>query len=105
MEVNMLPTKQKSLTNLAEASGFAPVRIVEVEIGRLLPTISAWDDKKGHCYRRALVLVRLHTRPLGTVELEFDEDGMHAAELAQHIWHTLGAQINEHLRQEDLPAV
>jgi GT2 family glycosyltransferase len=81
------------------------MRILEIEVGQPLPDVSAVDEKTGQHYRRALCLVRLHTQPLGLVELQLYEHGMRAEEYAFHIWHSLREAINEHLRQDGLPAV
>jgi GT2 family glycosyltransferase len=105
MKTHLPADKQEASTSISNAQSFEPVRIVELEIGQPLPAIAAWDDKKGQCYQRALCLVRLHTQPLGTVELELEENGMQAQELAAHIWRVLETQINEHLQQDGLPAV
>jgi len=88
----------------AQPSGFDPVRNVEVEIGQsLLPAILAFDDKVGQHYRRVRCLVRLHTYPIGVVELQLDKSEVSAHEYAQHIWHSLSEKINDHLRQDGLP--
>ncbi len=97
--------QQESSAIMVQASDFAPVRMLEVEIGQPLPSVSAFDDKTGQYYRRANCLVRLHTQPLGIVELQFDENGVSAHECAQHIWRVLHTQIIEHLQQDGLPPV
>lgn len=88
-----------------QTAGFSPKRMLEIEIGQALPTISAYDEDTGQHYRRALCLVRLHTQPLGQLELQLDEHGIAANEYASHIWHTFGTQMNEHLQQDGLPPV
>lgn len=105
--------KDKSLTMLAlppdtarlepEAPAFQPVRLLEVELSQPLPSISAYDARTERCYQRAQVLVRLHTRPLGLVDLHLDEDGLSAAAYADQIWQDLRQAINDHLRQDGLP--
>lgn len=88
-----------------QALDFEPVRILDIEIGQPLPHVSAFDDKTGRQYRRANCLVRLHTQPLGIVQLQFDKNEMSAQECAHHIWSTLHPQIIEHLQQDGLPLV
>lgn len=83
----------------------APARVLEIEIGQPLLPVSAVNDDTGQCYRRAMCLVRLHTRPLGVVDLQLDRDEMSADECAENIWRTLHKEINEHLQQDGLPAV
>jgi hypothetical protein len=100
----LLSNKQEAPVNITGESDFVPVRMLEVEIGQPLPDVSAFDEKTGRHYQRAWSLVRLHT-PLGLVELQLEERGVSAGEYAAHIWRTLSETINEHLRQDGLPAV
>ncbi len=86
-------------------SDLAPMRIVEIDVGQPLPHMSAFDEKTGQHYQRALCLVRLHTQPLSLVELQLGEYGVSAEECASHIWRALSEEINEHLRQDGLAAV
>lgn len=90
--------------SVLEVPDFQPLRILEVEIGRPLPAVPAFDPQTGRHYTRGRALVRLHTQPLGVVELYFDEDGLTAAEYARQIWHVLGPQIQAHLLQDGLMA-
>lgn len=103
MNTHILP--KKSEASVAQVPAVVPVRIVEIEVGQPLQDVSAFDEKTGQHYQRALCLVRLHTQPLGMVELQLDEHGMGAAECASHIWHTLSEEINEHLRRDSLTTV
>lgn len=88
-----------------QISDYIPVRIMEVELEQPLPTLSAFGDKKERYYQRALCLVRLHTQPLGLVELTFDTDELSPNEYAPKIWQTLNVQVNAHLQQDGLPPV
>lgn len=88
-----------------QEADFTPVRMVEIELGQALPALSAVDEVRGQSYRRARCLVRLHTHPLGEVEIPFDGSEVLASEYAGQIWQEVGAQINEHLQRDGLPAV
>ncbi len=88
-----------------ETVNFTSIRMLEIEISRPLPYVSAYDEQKGHTYRRALSLVRLHTQPLGLIELHLDADGLTPLDYARQIWCALGSQITAHLREDGLPAV
>jgi len=90
---------------MTRAPDFEPVRMLEIEIGQPLPHVYAFDDRTGQHYRHANCLIRLHSQPLGIVELQFDESGVSPRECAQRIWLTLHAQIIEHLQQDGLPVV
>ena len=84
------------------AAYFTPTHLVEVELGQPLPSLSAFDVQTHQYYKRARCLVRLHTQPLGIVELELTENGISADEYAERIWYTFSKQINEHLQQDGL---
>src|SRR5665213_743171 len=86
-----------------EASGFKPWRILEVEISRPLAAVPARDREMEQAYERALVLVRLHTQPIGVVELQLEKDGLGAEDLARAIWQSLHEEITTHLRLDSLP--
>ncbi|HXT35818.1 MAG TPA: glycosyltransferase, partial [Chloroflexota bacterium] len=82
---------------------FRPVRILEVEIGGPLPALHSLDSATGEIFERAWALVRLHTQPLGEVELRLEEDGLNPADLAREIWGALETEIRAHLRADGLP--
>lgn len=92
--------------NVSEAqdmsAAFTPARMIEVELGQPLPLLTPFDEKTGQTYQRARCLVRLHTQPLGEVELPLNSD---AFEQAQRIWQALGEKMNEHLQRDGLPVV
>src|SRR5450759_1118241 len=97
--------KQETSTTVTQTADYIPMRIVEVEIGRPLPNLSAIDEKTERRYQRVSCLVRLHTQPLGTVELKLADNDVRPRTYASEIWSALSGQINEHLRQDGLPAV
>ncbi len=84
---------------------YTPARMLEIELGQPLPTLSTFDEKIGHSYERAYCLVRLHTQPLGMIELRLDKREMPANMYAQHIWNALSEKILEHLQEDGLPLV
>ncbi len=105
MPLHVLSRKPGTPGIVKQAPDFEPARIIEVEIGQPLPDISACDAPTGRHYRRALCLVRLHTRPLGLVELQLDEHEVSAQQYAAHIWQALSEKITAHLREDGLPGV
>ena len=80
----------------------APIRQVEIEIGRPLAALTARDPATGRIYGRVLALIRLHGRPLGFVEFETQRHDVSAAACARRIWDALHAEIGEHLRDDGL---
>ncbi len=80
---------------------FAPIAIVDVELSAALQAIPP-SDSSGHRYGRARVLVRLHTIPLGSLDIEMADNGVTASACATAIWRAFGDEINEHLRSDEL---
>jgi GT2 family glycosyltransferase len=89
-----------------QPGSFMPVRIVEIELGQPhLPIIAAYDPKAGRSYRRASCIVRLHTQPLGIIDIEIHSATIGPVDYSMMIWNALGQQINEHLQQDGLPTL
>jgi glycosyltransferase involved in cell wall biosynthesis len=82
--------------------GFAPIAVVEVELSAPLPAIAS-TDADGLRYGSARLIVRLHTKTVGVVDVDLPEDGLAPAACAHAIWSALGPAINEHLRVDLLP--
>ncbi len=97
--------KHERSSKVAEASGILPARVVQVELGQPLPALSTVDECTGRHYQRALSLVRLHSQPLGIVELQLPVDGLSPDEYAHWIWLDLQEVINDHLRRDGLDIV
>jgi len=79
---------------------FQPVRLLEVELSRPLPEIPTPEAARSGS--RAIALVRLHTQPLGLVELALGDEGLRAGEMAAQIWSALGDAIVAHLHGDGL---
>jgi glycosyltransferase involved in cell wall biosynthesis len=103
--MHLLKRKQQLASIQARAEEYVPTRVLEIEIGQPLQPLTSIDEKTGQHYERAMGLIRLHNRPLGVIEFELDRDTMHPDAYTQLIWRRLGVQINEHLRQDNLPTV
>lgn len=84
-------------------SGFTPVAMVEIELGEPLRALGDLTRADGMHYQRALALVRLHTQPLGLVELNLGHAGLNAETLAARVWAELESRINTHLVADGLP--
>jgi len=85
--------------------GFSSIRICEIEISTPLPDISAIDEQTGQQYRHARCLIRLHTQPLGLLDLPLHGSEAKAETYVGQLWQALGEQINLHLREDGLPGV
>lgn len=88
----------------APAGAYAPVRIVEIELSERLPALAPAHAENGQLYTRALVSVRLHTQPVGLLEIDLPRHELSASELARRVWSDLEQPINAHLRADGLPA-
>ena len=99
------PTLHEDPLIVAQAVDSEPSRILQIELGRPLPALSAIDEKTAQSYQQARCLVTLHDHPLGVVNVQFHKQELAAREYMQHIWHALHEQILEHLQQDGLPAV
>ena len=100
-----LPSDRQDSSTARHTREFEPVRVLEVELSEPLRGVVAFDEHTGQNYRRAISLVRLHTQPLGVVELDLGETGLTGNEYAHQIWRVLGVEIREHLRRDMLPEV
>jgi glycosyltransferase involved in cell wall biosynthesis len=103
MQASIVRPDERGATEMS-ACRFEPVRVLQIELADELPDIP-YELPTGARHRRALVLVRLHGYPVGTVGLELSEYGLGAAELARRIWRTQGTTINEHLVSDGLAPV
>lgn len=79
------------------AVAFQPAQMIEIELSEPLAALEPAERADGARYRRALALVRLHTYPVGFVELELGDAGLDASALAGLLWSACGAQINARL--------
>lgn len=80
-----------------------PLRVLEVELGQPLTPLGPTDPATGRTYTGARVLVRLHTHPLGVLDLALPPEGLSAAEVAAQVWSALAPEITRHLRGDGLP--
>jgi len=74
-----------------------PVRVLDIELSRPLSGIPARDERTGKSYGTASALIRLHSLPLGVLDLPLGDDGLTARDCADHIWRAFGDAINDHL--------
>jgi len=82
-----------------------PARVLQIDLDEPIPSLPPPDCRAGAVGRRDWVLVRLHTRPLGTVEVEVPDAGLEPSELARRVWARLGPAILAHLREDGLDPV
>jgi GT2 family glycosyltransferase len=83
--------------------GFAPVRMVEMELSQPLSDIEPTTSSSGATYERALVLVRLHAVPLALLETDLPDGALAAGELVHRLWRETHQRIASHMRADRLP--
>jgi glycosyltransferase involved in cell wall biosynthesis len=83
---------------------FQPVAIAQVELTEPIPVISATDET-GLSYGGVRLVVRLHSKIVGVVDLGLEGDELSPQSCAAAIWSALGEKINAHLRDDLLPEV
>lgn len=84
-----------------QPSGLDPIALHDVELTRPLPALSA-VDAQGERYRRAQVLVRIHSKPIGVATIGLGDAGLSPERLAAEISGQLGRPLAEHLRADGL---
>lgn len=89
----------------SQEAEFRPIKVLQVELGQELPVITVRGDADNQVYERALCLVRLHTQPLGLVDVPLPPDGLMPDQFAAIIWFELAERINAHLIEDGLPTV
>jgi GT2 family glycosyltransferase len=82
-----------------------PARVLDIEIGDAVPSVDAPARPDGGRYCAALVMVRLHGCPLGTVQFDLAAGVVSAEQVADCVWERLSAPILAHLAEDRLPAV
>ncbi len=78
-------------------SGFAPVRVLDIEISEPLPSLGPAVGDLGIPYAAALCLVRLGRRPLGRLRVDLPPEGLDPKALAARIEREFGRQATRHL--------
>ena len=90
-------------------ASFVPTRVLSVDIAAPLtaafePAVAGKEAARadGTSFGRAQVLVRVHTLPLGFVELDLADGRLRSDDLAAAIDAELGDRVREHLRSDGL---
>jgi len=88
-----------------DMSSFEPIKILSVELEQPLPHLDLQNNPNQKDYTRALALVRLHTYPLGILNVEIPVNGLSSDELAKQIWLSLEIQIKDHLNRDGISLI
>ncbi len=89
------PASQAAHQTAAAVRGFEPTFMVEVEMSQDIQDVFAPQNAE-HRFERICALVRIHTQPLGQIELELKDGWLSAAELTEAIHAEFGDEIELH---------
>jgi len=79
---------------------FRPKLVVDVELTAPLPTLLT-RNAAGKEHDRALVIVRLHTEPVGIIDVDLSSGGCTPDQLGKAIWDTCGHAIADRMDATD----
>lgn len=105
MQSQVIVNTSEDTPVMDQSTEYLPTAILEIELGAALPTLSATNEQTGYRYQRALCLIRLHSQPIGRIELALIDGQASPQDYALQIWSALSTQINEHLQEDALPPV
>jgi GT2 family glycosyltransferase len=87
---------------VAKRSLHSPVQLLDIELTEPLPGLARDTAASGVPYGEARILVRLHTQPIGLLDVDLQLDGMSPAELALQIEAKLGDELRAHLEGDGI---
>jgi O-antigen biosynthesis protein len=85
------------------STSFRRTRILQADVAEPLPVISPHDERGGPPYERALLLVRLHTEPIGLLDLDLHGSDLPPEAYVDRLWSTFATRINDHLARDGRP--
>jgi GT2 family glycosyltransferase len=97
-------TKYQNPETKPRGADFSPIHVLDLDLSRAIPDLTAQDGPNGPRYRRARILARLHDQPIGVVDVAIAQSGMPAKMLADILWAQLAQDISRHLQADDCPA-
>lgn len=77
-----------------------PTRVVELELENGTLSLPTSLTSAGEPYGAARVIVRLHGKPLGLLELELAHGVLDSDDISRRVWSELEPKIAEHLRRD-----
>jgi glycosyltransferase involved in cell wall biosynthesis len=83
-------------------AGFAPHRLVDIELSEPLPDLRPELGDLGIPYAAAVCLIRLHGAPIGYMHVDLGAGGVDAEELAALISSEVGREVALHLRRDGI---
>ncbi len=98
----MSETKTKLVASQNQNAELLPACVFEIEVSQPLPVLSAFDARTKTTYRRAFCMIRVHSQPLGLIELPFSAGQALPQDYAALIWKSYGERIGEHLQNDGL---
>src|SRR4051794_33184546 len=99
---SLTPVDQNPVDRIPSEADFPPARVLHVELSELIPALDAFDEGTGRRYRQALVLARLHGRPVGLVTIDLAKGSLEPDTHAQTLWSAVGDRVRAHLQEDGL---
>lgn len=85
---------------------FQPIQILIIDVDQPLHGLSGIrEGESTQRYHQAMLFIRMHDEPLGSLQLEIPDGGLSAESVADAIWAEFGATIRSHLEADALPSV
>jgi glycosyltransferase involved in cell wall biosynthesis len=84
---------------------FEPILLLEVDLADPLEKVSFYSPETDVQYSRAIMLVRIHTYPIGYVTITAPPTEISAIDCAQIIWRELNTEIVSYTQTYGLPAI
>jgi GT2 family glycosyltransferase len=103
--VNGTTWTSKVLSSRPREAQFTPIRVLDVELSEPLADIGHAVTNDGIPFGRARVFVRIHTWPLGFVDVDLGPSGVPGDSLAAAVEIALGSRVRRHLEEDAIPAV
>ena len=91
--------------NPTESTDFSPVLLLETDLSRPLTDMHLVRPNSRKRYTRAQVLVRVYNSPIGQIYIERPSGEIDAGLLSQLIWKDLQLEINNYLKDNNLPLI
>lgn len=97
--------RRSTIPLAAAARPFTPIRLLELELSDGIDSLAMADPSAGRRYDSAVLLVRLHGEPLGTVFVPAPDGMIAPSTAAAAIDRSLGDRIADHLGRDGLSSL
>jgi GT2 family glycosyltransferase len=96
-------SKKPSPMPVVQAADRSPITIQQIELSEPIPSIPSAEGGRAGTDRNFKGLIRLHSQPLGLIDLVMPSGGLTSRALASQIWNSLADKIQDHLKDDGIP--